>query len=265
MRKILLFTTLSILIFCTLPSDAQMVTVKEKPSFYLGKRSIVTLNLGLQPTISPMNPGTKRDKTIPIYPNLKSELTYTIALNNKVAFFAKLATNKSSRQEADDIRYIGGNVSSYIYLKEEGMPVMKGTTLGAGFSFFKRRKAAIAPIGSHFSLGLLSHKYNVTYSGMSLVSYDDYYGPVDLDISDRKSSFRYISLEMAFCTNQLITKNLYYHLGFSTSFHSRLATKLLGDKNSADSIDNQLFSANLDGLAFRDIAVLKIGLGYVLF
>jgi hypothetical protein len=246
-------------------SSAQMITVKERPSFYLGKRSIVTLNLGLQPTISPMNPGTKSDKNIPIYPNLKSELTYTIALNNKVAFFAKIGTNKSSRQEADDISYIGGNVSSYIDLKEEGMPIMKGNTIGAGFSFFKRRKAAIAPIGSHFSLGLLSHKYNVTYNGMSLVSDDDYYGPVSLDISDRKSSFRYISLEMAFCTNKLITKNLYYHLGFSTSFHSRLATKLLGDKNSADSIDNQLFSANLEGLAFRDIAVLKIGLGYVLF
>ncbi|MFT5348627.1 MAG: hypothetical protein ACI9M3_001668 [Bacteroidia bacterium] len=271
MRKILLFTTLAIFIFCTLPSDAQMVTVKEKPSFYLGKRSTLHLVIGIQPTISPMKPEKDvntdpyKDKILPVFANIKPEITYTFALNNKLSFFAKAALIQTSRTSGLEIDYTTES-GEYYYLREEGMPLMKGTSFGGGLSFSKNTKGALAPIGAHFSLGLISHKYKVTYENMYLTNRSSS-TPFIEDLQDHTTDLNYYSLEISFGTNQPITRNLYYHLGFSSSINSLLLKKsqFTNDSYSENEIDSGLLSNNIDGLMFRDIAVLKLGLGFMLF
>jgi hypothetical protein len=267
MRQIAIYI-FALALLAPLGSVAQMVTVKEKPSFYLGKRSAVSLNLGLQPTLSPSKPiesdpnNPTEDKLIPIYANVKSELTYSLALNNRVAFFVKGGLNKTSRNPETGLYFRDQNGNSYNYLREIGAPIMKGNSIGAGFSFFRKRRAALAPMGSHFSMGVIRHKYNVSYEGMSLVGDDNFGGPVSFDLSDRTASFRYYALEMSFATNKPITKELYYQLGFSSSFQTRLISQLL-EENKGDDLEQQLLQNDIAALAFRDIVVLKLGLGYV--
>ena len=253
-------------------SSAQMVTVKEKPSFYLGKRSTVALNAGLQPTLAPMNPAKDQSTTresilpFPIYANIKPELTYTFALNNKVAIYVRGGLNKSSRtsDQYDYITYYLEDSDYYVDLKEQGSPIMKGKSLGAGFTFFKRRKAAIAPIGNHFSLGFSMNDFNVTREGVYLQYNTDFGTTERVDLSSYTSKIKYYGLEMNFATNQPITRELFYQLGISTTFTTRLLSRFALDDSSLD-IDPQLRIHDIDALALRDILVLKLGLGYVIF
>jgi hypothetical protein len=252
-------------------AQAQMVTVKEKPSFYLGKRANLTFALGLQPTLFPSKPVTNNpdgpnNTNRLIYGNVKSEFTFNIALNNKVAVYLKGATLRTSRT-TNFISYYDQVNSNYYTLREETTPAIRGRTVGAGFSFYRKSRAAIAPMGSHFSIGLSKHTLNISYEDSKLIERGSNFSskPFELDISDRTSSFHYFSLEMAFTNNQPITQNLYYHYGFSTSINSVRLNALLEDSSAKDDIDEQLFDSNLSALSFRDFAVLKIGLGYMLF
>ena len=261
--------TYPVLVFLliSLFAEAQMVTVAEKPSFYLGMRSNITLSLAVQPVHSPTKPNNRNpDERSPLaYPYARPELTYTIALRNKVSFYVRGVLNKSSR--------VSKNLGIYdtlndlnIPLKEVGMPSMKGNAIGAGFSFYRRKKAAIAPMGSHFSIGLSRHKYDVRYTGMYLkeTRYDRQ-DKEPIDISNLSNTFRYLTLDIAFTNNQPITKKLYYHYGFSSSLNSRFVTIAIGNNNPQNTIPYELLENDLNSFLLRDIAMLKLGLGYMLF
>lgn len=240
MRKIQ-YTLLTIsAILLTLSASAQLVVIKEKNSYYHGKRSSINFNFGLQPTISPKKKDTPSGGFLGlgIYSNSKPELTYKFALNNRAAVFAKGSLIQSSR----DILY--GTVGN---TRETKRPEMKGNTIGFGMSWYHNNKAAMAPMGRNFSAGIMRHKYNVSYT-----------------LSNNNpltSELKYYSLELSYCNNQPITKYLYYQLGFSTSFNTLIVDRLTGDN---DGLANALKFQDVEGLAYRDIAVIRVGLGYVL-
>jgi hypothetical protein len=266
MRRAILIFGFALLLFAVTSANAQMVTVKEKPSFYLGKRSNITLSLAFQPVLSPTKP---KVTNLSIHPYLRAEITYNFALNNKVAIYLRGALNKSSREESSRETYsiYDDFGSREFYITEEGMPVMKGQTIGVGLSFYRRKKAALAPMGSHFSIGLSHHKYNVSYEDMFITLEEIYngQGPQRININNYTNSFKFLSIDFAFTNNQPVTRNLYIHYGFSSSFSTRILTQALGRNRLKDPINRHLFKNDLDGLALRDIAVVKLGLGYVLF
>jgi hypothetical protein len=271
-NKITTCVLFAILQVIAAPLYGQMVTVKDKPSFYLGQRSTLSLSLGIQPAFDPMGPKDysveNSEKYINIFVHVKPELTYTYALSNKVALFARAAKFNTSRLVSDYESFTiqEDNGYDYSFYKETVAPKMRGSSVGLGLSFFKTRKAALAPIGKHFSVCFMRHNYNMSYEDNSFLVSEDYNSVTKkLDISDRESSFNYYSLEVGFGTNQLISNNLYYHLGFSTIFTTRYVTRALGDKNAKDDIDRNLFANNIASLSYRDIAVFRLGLGYVLF
>lgn len=263
----LLITTLA---FC---SFAQMVTVKEKPSFYLGQRGTIDVNLLTQIGFSPMLQSDKNyfehsdeeyETINPFHLLINPQAEYTFALNNVFAMYVRGAYAVSSR----DPIYMGSEISGSNSVYESGTPKIKRTTMGFGFSVFLNNKAAIAPIGTHFSVGFSSHKVIADHSGVMLGSYN--YNSQEFDVirsvDNEIVEFDYKSIDWGFQMKDLIGPNLYLKYGIAGSFNIGVKTGLISDDYSYSEPtfkDRQLDAAR-ESYMLRDLLILKFGAGYVL-
>ncbi|MFT4826997.1 MAG: hypothetical protein ACI9GO_000382 [Bacteroidia bacterium] len=249
MRKAILILGLSLLLFAVHPANAQMVTVKEKPSFYLGKRFTADLSLKYQLTNAPQKPFEKyeeRDRLVNLYFHINPEVKFNYALSNKVALYAKLGATRTSHQP----EYDGFNS----YLQTD----LSGNSLGLGFSFFKKKKGAIAPVGRYFSFGLSRHSYTLT-PGVIIRSQSK-------TVEESSESFsiplRNYSFDLEFGTKNLITSKVYYNFSFQLTgnFGTSQVVRTIEDEGYED-----LGFVIGNRIRIKDLALFKIGLGYVVF
>jgi hypothetical protein len=229
-------------------AQAQMVTVKEKPSFYLGKRFTADLSLKYQLTNAPQKPFEKyedRDRLVNLYFHIDPEVKFNYALSNKVALYAKMGLTRTSHLPEYD-----GN--SYF------QTALSGNSLGLGFSFFKKKKGAIAPVGRYFSFGLSRHSYTLT-PGVIMRSQSK-------TVEESPESFsiplRNYSFDLEFGTKNLITSKVYYNFSFQLTgnFGTSQVVRTIEDEGYED-----LGFVIGNRIRIKDLALFKIGLGYVVF
>jgi hypothetical protein len=229
-------------------SSAQMITVKEKPSFYLGKRFTADLSLKYQLTNAPQKPFEKyedRDRLVNLYFHIDPEVKFNYALSNKVALYAKLGLTRTSHLP----EYNGNS-----YFQTD----LSGNSLGLGFSFFKKKKGAIAPVGRYFSFGLSRHSYTLT-PGVIIRSQSK-------TVEESPESFsiplRNYSFDLEFGTKNLITSKVYYSFSFQLTgnFGTSQVVRTIEDEGYED-----LGFVIGNRIRIKDLALFKIGLGYVVF
>jgi hypothetical protein len=230
-------------------AQAQMVTVKEKPSFYLGKRFTADLSLKYQLTNAPQKPFEKyedRDRLVDLYFHIDPEVKFNYALSNKVALYAKLGTTRTS------------HLPEYYGINSDFQTDLSGNSLGLGFSFFKKKKGAIAPVGRYFSFGLSRHSYTLT-PGVIIRSQSK-------TVEESPESFsiplRNYSFDLEFGTKHLITSKVYYNFSFQLTgnFGTSQVVRTIEDEGY-----EYLGSIIGDRIRIKDLALFKIGLGYVVF
>ncbi len=260
---------ITILAFC---SFAQMVTVKEKPSFYLGQRGTIDVNLLTQIGFSPMlqsdinyfEHSDEEYETInPFHLLINPQAEYTFALNNVFAMYVRGAYAVSSR----DPIYMGSEISGSNSVYESGTPKIKRTTMGFGFSVFLNNKAAIAPIGTHFSIGLSTHKVVADHSGIQLGTRDYNTQKFEIvgDVKNEIVEFDYKSLDWAFQMKDLIGPKLYLKYGIAGSFNLGVRTGLISDTyNSEPTGKERQLEAARESYLLRDLVILKFGAGFVI-
>jgi hypothetical protein len=240
---------LILLFLVPLTSLGQMVTVKEKPSFYQGKRFTADLSLKYQLTNAPQKPFKEYaeiERSANLYFHIDPEVKFNYALSNKVALYAKLGATRTSHQP----EYDGSNS----YLQTD----LSGNSLGLGFSFFKKKKGAIAPVGRYFSFGLSRHSYKLT-PGVIIKSQSK---TVEKSPESFSIPLRNYSFDLELGTKNLITSKVYYNFSFQL-------TGNFGTSQVARTIDDQgyeelgLIIGNR--IRIKDLALFKVGLGYVVF
>jgi len=264
------------LVFCSLSSIAQVVKVKEKSSFFLGKRGTIDINLMVQPSLQPSRMPDKdiyeEDKynrriarLIPIYTHVSPELKYTFAINNRLSVYGKYNLYSRSKLDAEtSIEVERNGVSDYF--EEYGYAQLKGRSYGLGLQWFQRSRAAIAPIGFYYGVGVAKHDYNVTHEGMTLATRDPG-GPFTsefISIADKELDFSFISLDFEIGNNQPISKFLYYKLAVSSS--ANFGLEILGDQGTHfyNTVDEYLTYNAKQSMAFNNAFVLKAGVGFII-
>ncbi|NNJ55814.1 MAG: hypothetical protein HKP14_06765 [Bacteroidia bacterium] len=262
-----------IITILALSSFAQLVTVKEKPSFYLGQRGTIDVNILTQIGFTPM---LASDLNYAEYEEVTSEqinlphilinpqAEYTFALNNILAVYLRGALAVTSR----DPVYMGSDNSSSSSLYESGTPKIRRRTFGFGFNVFLNNKAAIAPVGTNFSIGFSTHSVVADHSGMTLGTFS--YNPYEFvelrDVDNEIVEFDYKSIDWGFQWKDLIGPKLYIQYGVAGSFNLGVKTGLIeGDYSYSEKTfkDRQLEAAR-ESYMLRDLVMFKLGVGYVL-
>lgn len=278
MRKLL--TLCAIGIFSL--SQAQMITVKERPSFYLGKRATLDVNLLVQPSLEPRKKPEEdiysmrkyeraSQKTIGIYTQISPEIKYTYALSNKFGLYAKANTFSRYKLDSENSFNVSTGENSWDneYYEEYGYAKLNGFSYGAGVKWFRNGKAAIGPIGSYFGIGLTRHNYNVTHDGMILATDDpgsnsSWGSSIDIiAIDDWEVNFSYMTMDFEFGSTHQITKDIYYKLGVSSSLNFGLGTLDLNSYSDNQTSEEYLTKNAKESLAYSNLMVLKFGLGFV--
>jgi hypothetical protein len=235
-------------------AQAQMVTVKEKPSFYLGQRFTVDLNLKSQLTNAPQKPFEKyeeRNRVVDLYFHVNPEIKFNYALSNKTALYAKLGTSRTSHMPEYDPKgpYFQTDLS--------------GNSMGLGFSFFKKRKGAIAPMGRYFSFGLSRHSYKLTPG----VTFNSQNKTVEESSETFSISLQNYSFDLEFGTKKPITTKVYYNFSFQLTgnFGTSQVARTIDDQGYEDLGYEDLGIAIGNRIRIKDLALFKLGLGYVVF
>lgn len=264
-----IFISLLLTIGAIYMAQSQMVTVKEKPSFYLGKRATFDLNLAVQPAFVPqkaaaeIDPNLDRNNTSGgIFIHFNPQANFTYALSNKVAVYLKGAANTRSREtEYYNLTEDQGN-RYYVGVYEYGQPTMKDKAWGIGLAFFKTKQGFLAPIGTNWKIGVSKHHIKVNHDN-TYYAYKSQNGVPIEKYNNLEYNIKNFSLDLEFAIQDLISENLYYSFGLSSSLNIGLRYGF-NDDESGDVV-SQLSRINKESLLYKDIAVLKLGLGYVIF
>lgn len=267
--RIISFLTLVLVTIC---SYAQMVTIKEKPSFYLGQRGTLDISLLFQPSVAPMfakdlNAREFRDKEdekiLPIYLLVNPQLEYTYAFNNNLAAYVRggyaISSRAPSYEDYDD--------KLREYLSESGMSKITRNTIGFGLAVYFSGRAAIAPIGTNFSLGLSKHTVRATYEGLTAgkINYNTNKFEPYRDLNNNESMFEYSTLDWGFQAKELITSKVYLNYGISGSFKLNLQSGIgATNYDNDETYEMQQLNNTRASFAFRDLLILRIGAGMVI-
>lgn len=244
-------------------ASAQLVYVKEKPSFYLGQRLALDINLGVQLAAQPqrgpreidLEPKRYGGNLAGIFVHANPEVTANFALWNAFGIYGKVGYSKRSRVASS---------SSFNGLYEYGATQISGTSLGAGLAFFFREYGSIAPLGSQLKVGMSLYYYKVKHQGMfyaSSGSYDNLPENPDLDLTPHEVEIRHGSVDVEYSFREAISDKLYYNIGVSTSlnFNSR------EDKvKNTDELLFRLEKSARESFILKDLLVFKVGLGVFL-
>jgi hypothetical protein len=259
LKNILLFA-----VICSMYSaSAQLVYVKEKPSFYLGQRLALDINLGVQLAAQPqrgpreidLEPKRYGGNLAGIFVHANPEVTANFALRNAFGIYGKVGYSKRSRVASS---------SSFNGLYEYGATQISGTSLGAGLAFFFREYGSISPLGSQLKVGMSLYNYKVKHQGMfyaSSGSYDNLPENPDLDLTPHEVEIRHGSVDVEYSFREAISDKLYYNIGVSTSlnFNSR------EDKvKNTDELLFRLEKSARESFILKDLLVFKVGLGVFL-
>jgi predicted porin len=183
-----IFFTLSVLFF-GLTSAAQMVTVKEKASGYLGKRLTIGVHMKASPSFQP-----QRAADYPRFISINKDMLFSLdyAVRNKRAIGISLG---SARTSADLVATSEGDITIGNGKKLEvyqvnGNPDIRNSYAGLDYSWFRTTKGAIAPVGAYFKLGLLVHRYSIDQSAISVLAKENYYDDLNTyELNEKEYSF----------------------------------------------------------------------------
>jgi hypothetical protein len=160
-------------------SFSQMVTVKEKTSGYLGNRFLVGLHVVGGPSLEPQKarieePSYRSDFELTLNRGLDLELSAVLTSRTMFvvsAFHSRTSMNVGYRS----INLDGSSepLSNYAKLKT-GTPTIRDRGASLGFKMYRKRKGALAPIGSYFQLAARFHNISTDMSDMIFAtSYSD--------------------------------------------------------------------------------------------
>ena len=254
----------------------QLVHVKEKSSFYMGKRGTLDINLLVQPSLQPGSApdhdifeedkyDRKNAEFLPIYTLVSPEMKYTFAISNK--FSAYVNGNLYSRSKLDaEVGFYLEERFDYEYIEEYGYAKLKGRSYGLGFQWFQTKKAALAPMGFYIGVGAAKHDYTVTHEDVYLSDADisGTYGSYLYKLDNIKLDFSYASLNFEIGNTQPLSKLVYYKLALSSSANIGLGTFGNNKSSSRNTVEGYLLHTARQSLTFNNIFVLKMGLGLVI-
>lgn len=259
--------SLFILILCvTASSFGQMIEIKEKNSYYLGYRGAVNVAANLQPTLH-TSFATDQKKTSLIGAVLAPSIGYTFALSNKVSVQLMGEIHKTTRDSRDiydmDPRVVVRNQGRTFYLDEEtGTPQYSGRALALKFNFHLKKRAALAPIGSHISLGVKQTWLKANHSNITLSEYV-FSGTSDLKLTldDFIINHQMVSFTFDYVTRDMLTDKLFIDLGFG--FATPPLQRSYYSNKKTDAINNSMVNATFNRYILHDVLRLSFGLGYV--
>jgi hypothetical protein len=260
-------------LFCLfiLPSQGQMVEVKEKPSGYFGKRfavefsSSLGLSYNLQKATSTIEDyGITLNKEFLFYLQytVKSDLSFGIVAGTSSTSFNASRSFEGTTEMRNGIDLSDNKGTFYRLRNINGSPSIKDITAGLEFRKFRSNKGAFSPLGQYFNYGIIAHQYSVD---LSLMSFDCY-------IPDKNNSNT--RLYSATPTSKKILPELFVGGGFarpvfkSLLFDATLKLVFLvifKDQIGSESVDElgYIFELKLyEGLRNREIININLGLSY---
>jgi hypothetical protein len=174
--------------------------------------------------------------------------------------------SKSSRNVGEPVEYsyVKDNIPLYAVLYESEMPLLQHRKIGIGMTWFRKKKAAMGPVGPYFSIGANMNVIKSQYSGTARVLKNYSQDRSTQDLGNITNEFRYFTGVMEFGNNGMITKDIFYNLGLSFGANMRLGANALQGYDDYD-MEEALERADRNSLQFRDAVSIKIGIGALLF
>jgi hypothetical protein len=211
MMRILIL--ISFLISVCTTSVAQMVTVKEKASGYLGKRLVVGIHLKGGPSGSPQTNVVGNSTFININKDLLFSLGYAVKNKNTLGICIGSASTSASLVNDDGYLELGdGSRADVSYT--EGRPAISDAYGGVSYKWFATYKGAIAPIGAYIKTGLVIHKYKVDVSKIELFAREDYNDDAVLyKLSETNYTFIAPELQLGLGKSTILFEGLLFDYG----------------------------------------------------
>ena len=181
MRKLIISCFFTTLCFSTL---AQMVSVQEKTSGYLGSKFLIGLNIVGGPSTAPQNSKSETSSEgLNLSINRGLELEFSTVLSSGVCMFVSgFQSSTSADIGYRTIKLEEDPLSQYDNFAriEEGKPSIVDRGGGIGFKVFRKKKGALAPLGTYFQVAARFHSISVDMSDLVFgVSYFDGWESID--------------------------------------------------------------------------------------
>jgi hypothetical protein len=241
---------LTLLILCIITADAQMVDIKERNSFFIGKRNSVDISLNLLPSLEPQRPVTTENigfNISGIYTHINPEISYTFAVSNKFALYAMASQYTRSRLPQE---FASRDNWDYTYFQDVKTPKLIDRGVGFGLAFFQTQKGSYAPIGGYFKIGAKWHNVSAQYSPFS-----------NPELTIPSYTMKLVSGHVEFGLKKPISDALYYDIGLG------FARVLPLPKVDYIYLDSELLDQakywDQKSLSYSELVKVKFGLGAV--
>ena len=247
-----------------------MVTVKEKNSFFGGKRFTADLNLLTTLGYNRQRPynttcalkDLPEERILPTKPQFNFSANATIALSNAFCFYGRIARHSASTKPLNDI-YIR---DASDYYNQLGSPKITTQSYGLGMTFMRRKFGSLAPIGHYFSIGISWVHHRIDFQESFLAKFDTYNGNSTYTSGTEYYLSRYtqtvstVSFDMEMGSTKMFTEKFYYKLSLLSSFNFEPPYN-----THHTEIEDALVTPLVNSQKIAYIAQLKLGLGALLF
>lgn len=165
MRKIGLFL---VIIFSVQLCYSQMVAVAERNSGYLGKRLALGASFIFSPSFEPQKPeGMNSFITF----NKDFTLSAEILFRDNFSLTAIAGYGTTSAHLDETAELLDAN-NQFVYAEPTGNgPKVTDFRYGGWLNFYRKKKAAIAPMGVYYRFGVIAHNYTLDFSEIEFVEY----------------------------------------------------------------------------------------------
>lgn len=245
--------------------NAQMVSVKEKNSFYVGKRSAVSAGINLQGTLH-ATIASEESKYNLIGMVISPKVEYTYGLTNGLSIQVLGEIHKTTRNTRTDNYYrffeVPDNIpfsnNYFEYDKEFGMPQYFGTSLGLKLNWHLKNRAALAPIGPHIGLGLKHGTIRANYDFLRYTGFHSYGNPKspDLSLVGETSKHKMINLNFDYVGREMVAENMFIDFGVSFALPPLIYSSSYSNENN--SLQEDMLESIRARYVLHDLVQLKL-------
>lgn len=282
----------NVLIICDIFS--QEVSLKDKNSFYNGKRGL--LEIGINPRVSMF---FINDKDLGNYEKyhlstkINPFLEYSYGLTNRWSATINAGRTTHFRSPIGFSAYEavgpppttswGSQEYNPFLIGELGPKEIQSNKVGLRFNYHLKKKGAISPLGHYFGFGFNYLMNSIDYKDEPLTKFLRYYGELPLEEYDLKEpiKFNLWSIDLTYGARKNITENLFvsWHMLWSISnwFGSGLwdlensYSDIMYIQNGSDHISDvseikksDLIKPSEDVMRRTNLFSFRFGIGYVI-
>lgn len=248
-----------LIVWCT-TVQAQMIDVKSKNGFFMGKRIAVSAQAMVQPVIR----GTIDYEKFMEFPGISPRLDATYALNNGSSVKVFTSFSKLSRGKSYFF-YMNGS-GKYQELGEN--PVIRSTNLGVQYNFHFKGRGALAPAGGYFGLGLGIRSASEFHDGMEVGYYGNSYDLLNsVDVSHTEVSTTSLLFIMEYSHRFPVTDQVFWEMGASNLWTTDFVEGLRDyyyDTQEVDDLEEMQTQLLRNRIGTWDFLRVSVGVGMFL-